>query len=77
MFEGIVHNYTSGGMTGASYHAGDVIGSVSFSSGPERVGVISSIGPDGAVRECSLSHWLSSFRNRYRAATREEVCDYA
>ena len=76
MFEGIKHNYSSDGMTVASYTAGDVMGRVSFSTAPDRTGVLSSLGPDAAVRECSSSHWLSSFRNRYKARTREEVSDY-
>jgi hypothetical protein len=77
MFEGIRHTYTGGGMTGASFTDGEVIGSVSFNAEPDRARVISSIGPDSAVRECVASYYPSEFRNRYKARTSEEVCDYS
>lgn len=76
MFEGIKHSFSSDGMTSASYTDGEVAGYVSFMTEPDRTGVMSAVGPEEAVRECSLSHWLG-FRNRYRATTREEICDYA
>ena len=72
MFEAIRHIYINDSMTGAIYRDGDVIGSISFMSKPERTGVISSIGPEKAVRECSFSHWFG-FGGRYRAAAREQV----
>lgn len=77
MFEGIKHSFSSDGMTGASYTAGDVMGSVSFSSEPNRTAIRSSIGPDVAVRECSWSHYYSSFLRRHKARTEEAVCDYS
>lgn len=72
MFESVRHSYSSDGMTGASYSDGNVAGYVSFMSEPERTGVISAVGPEEAVLECSLSHWVG-FRGRYRAAAREHV----
>lgn len=77
MFEGIKNTYANDEMTGASYHDGEVIGSVCFSSDKDRVGVISSIGTDEAVRECRLVHHQVSFRGRYRAAAYECVESYA
>lgn len=77
MFEAIKHSYTSGDVTGATYFDGDVMGNVSFSSTPERTCIISSIGPDDALRQCASGHWLSKFRNRYRAHVSEEVESYA
>ena len=76
MFEGIKHSFSSDGMTGASYTDGEVAGYVSFMTEPDRTGVMSAVGPEEAVRECSLSHWVG-FRGRYRAAAREHVELYA
>lgn len=75
MFEGIHHNSSSDGPTSASYRAGDVIGSISFQASDERCCVLSTIGPDAAVRECSSSHYYSSFTRRHRARTGETVVD--
>lgn len=77
MFESIKHLYAGVNMTGASYKDGDVIGSVSFNCSPDCTRVISSIGPDDAVRECHFSHRLNMFSNRYRARTNETVEDYS
>lgn len=77
MFEGIKHSYTSAGMTGASYTDGDVIGSVCFSSEPNRTAMRSSIGPDVAVRECTWSHYYSGILRRHKAGAHEEVSNYA
>ena len=76
MFEGIKNTYANDEMTGASYHDGEVIGSVCFSSDKDRVGVISSIGTDDAVRECRFSHRVA-LRGRYRAAVSDVVEIYA
>jgi len=77
MFEAITHSYTSGGMTGASYMDGDVMGSVSFNSEENCTRVMSCIGPHNAMLECSFSHRVSKFSNRYRARTNETVEDYS
>lgn len=77
MFEGIKHSSTRNGQTIASYTDGDVTGSVSFSSESDRTAIRSSIGPDVAVRECSWSHYYSSFLRRHKARAHEEVSNYA
>lgn len=75
MFEGIYHNCSSDGITSASYRAGEVIGSISFQAGDDRSCVLSTIGPDAAVRECSISHYYGSFTGRHRARSGELVVD--
>ena len=77
MFEGIKHIFSSDGMTGASYTAGDVMGSISFISEPHRTAIRSSIGPEAAVRECTWSHYYSDILRRHKARAQEEVSDYA
>lgn len=77
MFEGIKHSFSSDGMTGASYTAGDVMGSVSFSSESNRTAIRSSIGPEVAVRECTWSHYYSDILRRHKARAHEEVSNYA
>jgi len=76
MFDAIKHHGSDGGLTSASYMDGEVQGYISFSSAPDRTGVISAIGPYEAVRECSISHWVG-FGGRYRARARDEVSCYA
>lgn len=76
MFEGIKHSFSSDGMTGASYTAGDVMGSVSFSSEPNRTAIRSSIGPEVAVRECTWSHYYSGILRRQKARAYEEVSNH-
>lgn len=75
MFEGIYHACSSDGITSASYRDGEVIGSISFDAGAERCCVLSTIGPDAAVRECSISHYYGSFTRRHRARPGESVVD--
>lgn len=75
MFEGIQHISSSFGITNASYCSGEVLGSISFQAMPNRVCVISSVGAEAAVRRCAMSHYLSSFRNRWRARAGEDVVD--
>jgi hypothetical protein len=77
MFEGIKHIFSSDGMTGASYTAGDVMGSISFISEPHRTAIRSSIGPEVAVRECTWSHYYSDILRRHKARAHEEVSNYA
>ena len=77
MFEGIKHIFSSDGMTGASYTAGDVMGSISFISEPHRTAIRSSIGPEVAVRECTWSHYYSDILRRHKARALEEVSNYA
>ena len=76
MFEAIRHIYINDSMTGAIYGDGEVIGSISFLSRPDRTGVLSSIGPLSAVRECSISHYLS-FRGKFRGRTSEAIEDFS
>lgn len=76
MFDSIRNVYSNHEMTGASYSDGEVIGSISFHASPERNSVLSSIGPDAAVRECSASHYYSSWLGRHKARTSEEVIGY-
>ena len=76
MFEGIKHSFSSDGMTGASYTAGDVMGSVSFSSAQNRTAILSSIGPEVAVRECTWSHYYSDILRRHKARAYEEVSNH-
>lgn len=75
MFEGIYHACSSADGTSASYRDGEVIGSISFQADAERCCVLSTIGPDAAVRECSISHYYGSFTGRHRARTGELVVD--
>lgn len=75
MFEGIYHTHSIDGITSASYRDGEVIGSISFQADAERSCVLSTIGPDAAVRECSISHYYASFSRRHRARTGESVVD--
>ena len=77
MFEGIKHIFSSDGMTGASYTAGDVMGSISFISEPHRTAIRSSIGPEVAVRECTWSHYYSGILRRQKARAYEEVSNHA
>lgn len=77
MFEGIKHSFNSDGMTGASYTDSDVMGSVCFSSEPNRTAIRSSIGPEVAVRECTWSHYYSDILQRHKARAHEEVSNYA
>lgn len=77
MFEGIKHSSTRNGMTVASYTDGDVMGSVSFSSEPNRTAIRSSIGPDVAMRECTWSHYYSGILRRHKARAHEEISNYA
>ena len=77
MFEGIKHSFSSDGMTGASYTDSDVMGSVCFSSEPNRTAIRSSIGPEVAVRECTWSHYYSDILRRNKARAQEEVSNYA
>lgn len=76
MFESIKHHFSDGSLTSASYVDGDVQGYISFSSDPQRTGIISAVGVDDAMRECSLTHWVG-YRGRYRAMVREAVAYYA
>ena len=76
MFEGIFYRGHAEGITSVSFLAGEVIGHVSFSAQPDRTCIISSVGPDSAVRECVASHYYSSWEGRYKARTDEEVSDY-
>ncbi len=75
MFEAIRHISSTGSITSVSYRAGEVIGHVSFHACEQRSCVISSIGPDEAVRECSASHYYGSFSRRQRARTGEAITD--
>jgi hypothetical protein len=75
MFEGIKHSYSRNGMTDAAYRAGDVVGGITFNAKPDLTRVISSIGPDSAVRQCVASYYPSEFCNRYKARTSEDVSD--
>ena len=77
MFEGIKHSFSSDGLTVASYTAGAVMGSVSFSSEPNRTAIRSSIGPDVAVRECTWSHYYSGILRRQKARAHEEISNHA
>lgn len=75
MFEGIRHISSDDATTNASYRSGEVLGAISFQATPHRVCVMSSVGPDAAVRECAISHYLSSLSNRWRKRTAEDVVD--
>ena len=77
MFEGIRHNVCADGITSASYGDGEVIGFISFHVHDERACVMSSVGPDSAVRECSASHYYSRHLGRIKARTAEVVTDYS
>ena len=73
MFDGIRHVSTLDGITYVRYRAGDVRGSISFQVTPDLVGVLSSVGPESAVRECAVILYLGSFG--WRSRTSEDVVD--
>lgn len=77
MFQGIYCSGESNGITSAGYRSDEVMGRVSFSVKPNRTSVLSSIGPDNAVRECVSTHRYSDVLRRHVVHEHCEVMDYS
>lgn len=77
MFDSIINPVTlATGGTVTLINSDEVQGSISFHARPDRTVIYSSYGPQSAVREGVLTHWVSTSQ-RLRALADDAVTDYS